>query len=390
VRGRTLRLTVLAVWIALGLLETVKVVISRELRGFPPLPLESALVNNMPWWLAWAALTPVVLLLVRTFPLDGPRPLRALAAHAVAAPLVGLIHLIAVGSLFFYTTSRGAGPFRGPFGQVRFFVDGYILMDLLTYAAIVGTWYALDYQRRARDREVEAARLREQAVSARLDALRMELNPHFLFNALNSVAGLVREDRRRDAIAVLARLGELLRFTLDHGDDDVPLRRELALVRRYLAIEAVRFGDRLTVDIRVDPAAEDAAFPPLLLQPLVENAIRHGIRRRPGPARLTVSASVAEGRLSVDVMDDGPGFTPGADGTPPTDRRAVGLDNVRARLETRFGDLASLEILSAHPGARVRVRLPYQPAPARTGAAGGHALAHGSAPPAHESASAHA
>jgi LytS/YehU family sensor histidine kinase len=196
---------------------------------------------------------------------------------------------------------------------------------------------------------------------ARLNALRMELHPHFLFNTLNAISGLVRRREIDAAVRMLARLGELLRVTLERGSvQQVPLERELSFLRLYLEIERIRFHDRLGVDFEVDPEVLDALVPTLILQPLVENAVRHGVARLSGPGRVGVRAARQDGKLILQVADTGAGFQAGNGGT----RLGVGLSNTRARLEQLYGADAAM-MLDNGPagGALVTVTLPYHEDP---------------------------
>lgn len=202
-----------------------------------------------------------------------------------------------------------------------------------------------------RERALQAEAL---AQSARLEALRYQLNPHFLFNALNAVSTLVTERRNEDATSMIARLADLLRATLDRpAGEDVSLADELDVVRRYLAVEQIRFGDRLRVDFEVDGDALQARVPPLVLQPLVENAIRHGISPRPEGGRLSIRASRLDGRLRMTVEDDGAGM-------PADARTGVGLSNTADRLRLKYGEDHQLALERASPtGLRVRIDVPY-------------------------------
>lgn len=204
---------------------------------------------------------------------------------------------------------------------------------------------------RARDEGEAAVRARAEAADARLAALQSEMKPHFLFNALNTVAALVRADPRA-AERTIEDLGDVLRRTLDHSRAiEVPLEDELEYVRAYLGVEKSRWGDRLAVTFEVAPEARSARVPPLTLQPLVENAIAHGIGPRIGPGRVIVRAALDGGGLRLEVEDDGVGFAPRA-------REGTGLGNLRGRLATLYGDAAGLEVADARPGTRVIVRLP--------------------------------
>ena len=355
-RHRTV--AIVAAWTVIGVLEATKSIVSRELRGADPLSLQEAVIAHLPWWYGWAALTPVILLLARLAPLDRGRRALHGTMHLAASLALSALHLAAVGTLYYYTMARGQPGAPGDAAElVRFWIDAFLLGNMLTYWVVVGAHYAFTYQKRAAAQELETLRLRETAVRARLGALRMELNPHFLYNALNSVSGLVREGSRGEAVAALATLGELLRSTLNMGDGDVPLDRELDLVTRYLDLARLRFGDRLSVVYEIDDEARRGAVPPLLLQPLVENAILHGVEGSTGEGRVVVRAEVAGPRLVLDVWDDGAGVD-GDDGAS-----GRGLRNVRERLSARYGERADLDLRSTGSGTRARVTLPWRPVP---------------------------
>jgi LytS/YehU family sensor histidine kinase len=232
--------------------------------------------------------------------------------------------------------------------------------------AVVGVVHAVEFHRRAQEREAHAARLRAELVQARLDALAGQLRPHFLFNALHTVSSLMHRDVDA-ADAVLARLGDLLRRTLRRGEaHELPLGEELAMLDDYLAIAAERFRDRLTVDVRAEPGTGSALVPSFVLQPLVENALEHGIARRAGAGRVEVRAArVATplgDELRVTVADDGPGFAQGvAGGNGERDGDGgggggIGLTNTRRRLAALYGDRQRL-VLTDRPGGGLVVTL---------------------------------
>jgi two-component system, LytTR family, sensor kinase len=391
-RTRTAALVV-ALWTGLGLLESSKAWVAERLRG-GPWGFGWALVGNMPWWWGWALLTPLVFLLARRFRLDGPRWPRAAPVHLAAGTLLSLAHLAAVAPLYWYTHTRhlaAADPLvaaRTPSAWAQFeqFVDNYLIVELATYGMVVALCTALDLHRRWREREVAAlqleartAVLESQMAEARLHALRAELNPHFLFNALNAASGLVRRGEGTAAVEMLARLGELLRLTLERGGahggaggraaHEVPLGEELAVLRLYLDIERVRFSDRLAVTLDVPADAEAVPVPVFVLQPLVENAIRHGVAPMPGPGRVRVSARLEAGphggRLRLEVADSGPGFASRA----VARGHGIGLANTRARLAALHGDAATLSTGQApEGGALVVLELPARGAGAAVSA----------------------
>jgi GAF domain-containing protein len=212
--------------------------------------------------------------------------------------------------------------------------------------------------REARDRSLKAAQLESQLVRARLDALRAQLNPHFLFNALNVVAMLIRRGANEDALRAVVNLSELLRRVLAVGaTPEVSLRDEMALIERYLDVEQLRFRDRLSVNIEIEPAAIEARVPGLILQPVVENAIKHGIANAEGPGHVCISARHEGGRLLLRVADNGPGFPNGWDAA----RSGVGLSNTRERLERTYdGDYRFDVGRGDRGGAVVEIEIPYR------------------------------
>jgi two-component sensor histidine kinase len=354
------RLLILAAWVVFGLLESSKAYVAATLRG-DSAEWSGALVGNMPWWLFWAAFTPAAFRLAARFRIDRPGRAVPLLVHFGASLIFAAAHLAVTAVLFYYTITRG-GPFvRDVAHQVQLFVDGYLIVDMLTYCAVVGGYYAIDYHRRYREGLLAAARAEARAAEAHLDALRMELNPHFLFNALNAAAGLVRRGERDAAVRTLAELSDLLRSTLARQTPpEIALDLELAFLERYLAIERIRFGDRLVVDLRVDPEARRAMVPTLILLPLVENAVRHGIARSRDPGCVTISAVRDGDRLVLSVRNPGP--DPTADGA--VGRRGVGLSNTEARLAQRYGRHGRFELSRTEGGlteARLTVPLMLEP-----------------------------
>jgi signal transduction histidine kinase len=309
---------------------------------------------NLATWYLWAALAPLVVWLGRRFPLDGASWRRSLPVHLVAGFVIAFAHASAT-SVFVWLGVRTvenetlAAIFRGT-TIIRFHVE------LLLYFAILGAALAVDFQRKYRDRAVQASALATELAQARLRALKMQLHPHFLFNTLHAITVLVDEDPAA-ARRMVARLGELLRHTLaGTGADEVPLGAELDFLRLYLEIEETRFQDRLRVSYDVAPEAQGALVPDLILQPLVENAVKHAVSARTAPVRVTVRARRAGDRLELRVDDDGPGLGD----LPPRD--GIGLSTTRERLGRLYGDAGRLT-LGTGPGGRgasAIVELPYR------------------------------
>jgi len=316
---------------------------------------------------AWAILVPPVIWMGERWPLIDRRWPRRLPLHLAMGLVVALAQLLLhtlldQGLVHGWT---GVDQFREE--ARRFFVRTYYANVVVYLGLVVGVgMLAWARQRRAREAELE-----RHLTHAQLDALRQQLQPHFLFNALNAVSTLIAEEPAA-AQRMVARLAELLRHALDvRNAAEVPLWREMELAASYLAIEQVRFGDRLSVAVDVSPVAQAAMVPGLLLQPLLENAVRHGLARRPGPGRLEVTASAEADRLHLRVVDRGAtiaGRQPAANAAPDppgaardsTVRGGVGLVNVRARLRHLYGDAQRVDLVSTPEGSVVDVLLPLR------------------------------
>jgi sensor histidine kinase YesM len=263
-------------------------------------------------------------------------------------------------SVTVYRIARGVLglPSRRPFG---FDLITGIHTHVLTYWITVGFVHVTEYWRRAREREVRAAELAAELSRARLDALSMQLHPHFLFNTMHAISSAIREDPE-GAEDMLAELADLLRATLEKpAGNEVTLREELDFIERYIGIQRVRFGDRLDVHMTVDDSMFDARVPGFILQPLVENAIEHGIAKRLRGGRLEIAAAAEGDTLVLSVTDDGPGLADGDARGHGTGER-VGLANTRARLAHLYGDRGALELLTPEGGgvaATVRVPLSH-------------------------------
>ena len=354
----------------MGLLESGKSYINARANGVSA-DWPSVLSATMPWWLMWAAFTPVAIALSRRFRLDRGSPV-PIAIHVLAALTLAIAHHLIVGTLYYFTETRGGVYLVGDHfqlitlgAQIRLWLGSYFMLNVLTYLAIVGGYHAMEYYRRYREGELRSARLEASMNRARLDALRMELNPHFLFNTLNAISGLVRRRENDDAVVMLARLGELLRSTLeDRAEQEVPLEREIELLRIYLDIVRLRFHDRLQVALDIGDDARAGLVPTLILQPLVENAVRHGIGRLEGSGRIIVGARRVEERLELFVEDNGAGFAEVA-GSPGHGANGagagIGLANTRERVAQLYEGRGGVRCESLPAGgARVVVTLPFR------------------------------
>lgn len=347
-------LLVLAAWTVPGLVSTAAFYIARVDQD-QSLTLLQAATWMFPFWYLWAAFTPLVIWLARRLPLEGSHRWRNAGAHLILSAVFAYLHL-ALGLLLIRRLLPG--PFeRGYWEALPYYVRLYFEFDIVVYGAIVGASYAYEYYRRSRRDALRAAELEVRLAHAHLQALKMQLQPHFLFNTLHTVSSLMDVDVKA-ARRMLARLGDLLRLTLDtQGIQEVPLEQELGYLELYLDIERERFPDRLHVDMLVSPEALNAMVPNLVLQPLVENAVRYGIAPRPEGGKITLSARREDGRLKLTVMDDGGGPVPARD----PGRSGVGLGNTRARLEELYGPEHEFVTSSERgSGFTVEIVIPYR------------------------------
>jgi signal transduction histidine kinase len=328
----------------------------------------------------WALLVPVVLRLFRWAGVRERLKRGVWWALIIGLP-VALVHVGVERGIFAaadftrrgvypdFTTSfdlRTVDPYGLEGWRLAVFLFRRFLADYFTYFIIAAICFAYEHFVRSREQEAQAQALRAELAQAQLQALRMQVNPHFLFNTLNAIAVLVRGGETTKAGRTLRLLSDLLRATFKGADVQmVPLREEIDLLERYLEIEQVRFGDRLQVEIDVDAATTEVPVPYLLLQPLVENAVRHGIAPHAEAGVVRVTAAPVPGgetdQIELTVADSGPGFA-STDPADVADEDGVGLSNTMRRLDTLYGDRHTFEIgTAAEGGARVTIRVPTDP-----------------------------
>ena len=318
-------------------------------------------------WLPWPVLTPLIFWLASAFTLEREKWVKRVLVHLSASVCVVLL----LGVLSYWQRPP-LPPGRGGAGVERSArrpppertpAEGILLRATFHFPifwAIVGVAHAFLFYERVQRREREATELQWRLANARLQALRMQLNPHFLFNTLNSIASLVH-DNPQAADEMIGALSDLLRHTLNASDrHEVTLREELDLLDRYLAIEQTRFGDRLRVEKQVEPATLNAVVPILILQPLVENALKHGVEARLATGLVRIAASRSGERLHLRVTDNGPGLKAGNGGAFV---EGVGLSNTRARLQELWGQAGSLSLSAPSEGGLVaEIRIPWRSA----------------------------
>ncbi len=328
-----------------------------------PQPLLRQIYLQLPIWWYWVLATPIIAWLLRRFPLERGRLKTSIPAHLAFAVISAVSHTALIAYVSRILVRLPAGETMQPYNiWLRGYLRSRLQFELLTYVLILAGLLAITWYRRVKERDLAASRLQAQLSDAELRALKMQLHPHFLFNTLHAISVLIRENPT-SAQRTVTLLGDLLRSTLaTAGIQVVTLREELTFLRRYLEIEEIRFQDRLSVRFEIDPAAEDALVPNLILQPLVENAVRHAVEPKPTPGTVVVRAGRQGQTLELAVLDDGPGV----DSHNSAGGNGIGLSTTRARLEGLYGKQGQLT-LEPRPegGLAVVVRIPLQTSESR-------------------------
>ena len=322
----------------------------------------SMLILNLTLWYVPAALMAPIFRIATHFRLDAERWIRAIAIHATTAVLFSIVHVAAmmVVRVMLWPELRLMPAER----WLSYIQDHYLRnldWSLMTYAAVVGLSYALGYYRESQARALKAAHLETSLMEARLKTLEAELHPHFLFNTLHAISTLVHTDPEA-ADRMISRLSDLLRLTFDRsGAAGVALKEELEFLQKYLEIEQIRFQDRLAVKFDIDPETLDTDVPRLILQPLVENAIKHGIGPRAGQGLVQISTKKRPDGTWIEVRDNGVGLSRNA---RARFTNGVGLSNTRARLECLYGSQHRLDFAEGNGGLSVQMLIPaHRPAP---------------------------
>ena len=338
-------------WTAFGLFSFGQAWVYYTLPGASREPTGRLLLLALGSAWIWALLTPLALWASHRIVVTPARWLQSLALHALAGVVFVLLSTVLERWLASLVLARPTSAFA----QSLFYrFDS----RFLAYLVIVTLAQVAHYVSLSRDREVKAAQLATQLARAELQVLKMQLQPHFLFNALNAISELVHQDPT-SADRMVARLGHLLRLSLEQaaGHQMVPLHQELEFLRAYLEIEQTRFGDRLIVELVAGIEVLDSAVPTLLLQPLVENAIRHGAGQLSGGGRVAVRARRDGERLRITIEDNGPGF-PEDDSSLPA---GLGLRNTRERLRQLYGEDHRFRLANGPDGgARLLIEVPYR------------------------------
>ena len=348
-------LLVFAAWTFLAVFSSAQNAVFFMQRG-QPIAWRELLSYRFADWYTCALFTPLFFWLARRYPIDR-------RTWRTSLPLT-----LALTSVCVVLKYSLLVPIERFLGEQNITFAGALSRNFasesMAFWAVVGIIHAFEFNRRYKEREVAAADLRTKLSEAQLEALRSQIHPHFLFNTLHSISTLMHRDVDA-ADSMLTRLSDLLRLTLKHrGENEITLRDELSLADHYLGIMSIRFGDRLTIAQTIDPDTLDALVPQFLLQPLLENALQHGVATTSGPARVEISARAENGRLSVAVCDDGRG----GPSTHRGERHGMGLSNTRLRLEQLYGRDQSLTLEKLpERGTRITVEMPcrrvVKPAP---------------------------
>jgi two-component system LytT family sensor kinase len=347
-------------WTAVGLFFAGKNVVVFINRG-SPIQWSRAVTFELIYWYVWALFTPLILWFARRFSLKRGELGRGIVMHLLFGLLVAPSAPALEGGISLLIEWRvghaSAEALRAMFPLILRGIRVGCFDGFITFWVIVGIFYVFDYYKRYRERELRASQLERRLAEAELENLRMQLQPHFLFNTLHAISVLMSRDVPA-AKRMLVTLSDLLRITLDSvGAQEVPLKDELDFVNRYLEIEQARFQDRLTVKVDVAPDILSASVPNLVLQPLVENAIRHGITVSSGPGVIEISAVRDNDHLKLRVKDNGPGLKPRGDHSA---QKGIGLANSKDRLKHLYGSAHSFEVAAlAEGGTLVTVAIPF-------------------------------
>jgi len=346
------------IWGSVGLFDATQTVVVMRAEGMHHAWVELFLTLLLCYF-PWALATPIALRLGRRYPPVRLRPLSTWVIHLAACALIGLV--VSAWNAWLEAMlnpwAKPSGP--DPFGPVWFykFYNG-LLSSLFLYAMIIAVSYVLDSRERLARQQTETARLNEQLSKAQLDALRRQIEPHFLFNTLHAIAGLVREKRNDAAVSMIAGLSDFLRRALEDSDkQQVPLGAEMEFLQKYLDIQKVRFAERLQLSVDVPKELFAAQVPSLILQPMVENAIKHGIAKRAQGGLIRIAAVRTNGVLTLSVYNDGPRLPADWDEI----RSGIGISNARTRLQSLYGDACKLSLRNQDPGGvEASVSVPFQ------------------------------
>ena len=355
--GRGAWLWIASLWLGIGLFDASQNVLTMHAQGMHHAWVRLFL-TIVAGYVPWALATPLVLYLGRAYPLP-QRKASIWLRHVAACLAIGMVVAALSAGLEVLLNPWANSPGPGSFfdNWPYKFANG-LLGSFFLYAFIIIVTSALDAKQRLARQQAESARLNEQLLKAQLEALRRQIEPHFLFNTLNAISGLVRENRADDATDMIARLSDFLRYVTEASDrHEISLGEEMEFVEKYLAIQKVRLADRLQFTLDVPANLLKAQVPSLVLQPVVENAIVHGVGRRAQGGAIRISAARENGRLTLVVYNDGPAMAASSHAM----RSGIGIANLRGRLQSLYGNAFDVS-MRQHPadGMEVSVSVPFR------------------------------
>ena len=347
-----------SVWFGIGLFSATQGVFTMRSEGMHHAWI-ALFVTLFLSWLPWLLATPVVLRLGHQYPPVRLRPVATWLTHLFACATIALASGAWVAGLEELMNPWAKSPRPEPFGYL--WIDNLyngLLQAVFLYTTILVVGYVLDSKERLANQRIETARLSEQLLTAQLHALRRQIEPHFLFNTLNAIVGLVREKRNDAAVSMIAKLSDFLRRVVEDSDrQQVPLGEELEFAQKYLDIQKVRFAERLQFSVDVPRELLATQVPSLILQPMVENAVKHGIAKRVQGGAIRIAAFRYNGVLTLSVYNDGPSLPVGWEKT----HSGIGLSNVRTRLQSLYGDGFELSMKNQdRGGVEVSVSVPFK------------------------------
>jgi two-component system, LytTR family, sensor kinase len=365
------------VFVFIGILSVTAVLYTVELTlqyinlyNVVEIPLVPIISRELSYWYSWGLFLPVIFWLCRRYRIDSQRWLKHSVVHIFAAVIISVAHLFVYISVVWFLENLILDSFEPP-GDVSWITSilrGIAVMSLqaryLVYWVILFIYHAVYYYKRAKDNEVRSSLLEAKLMEAKLEALKMQIHPHFLFNTLHSISSLMHKDLKA-ADTMISKLGDFLRMTLDRSEvQELPLKEELELLERYVEIEQIRFGDRLRVEYRIDPVLLDAYVPNLIFQPLVENAIAHGISTKPG-GEIVISGKRKGDYLHLSVTDNGRGM-PVSEHIRFRFKQGIGLSNTQERLQQLYdGNHVFTIVSNEKSGFSVKLQIPYRTRPFR-------------------------
>ena len=351
-------ITIWAVWTVFALFFASQVYIQYQMLTPNPVPFGRVLLWQLVSGYVWFGISPIILFLAKRFPFDEGKWKTSLPVHLIACVVVAFGQLL-IDS--FLLTRLGYPPgkeFPSFMEAYKYFLTVNVHFSMQIYMVIVGIASANRYYQKYRERELQTSKLEARLAQSRLQVLKMQLHPHFLFNTLNAISELIHKDPE-SADRMLMDLSDLLRLSFENLEvQEIPLKQELEFLEKYLEIEQMRFHDRLTVDIKIAPETLDACVPNMILQPLVENAIKHGIAPRSSGGRIDINALRSNGHLEISVADDGLGVPFGDLQNLP---EGVGLSNTRRRLHHLYGDKHRFQLATIEKGGlEVTLEIPFK------------------------------